>query len=74
MENTALSHCEKPQVKLYNEDGNVFAIISRCRKAARNHGWAAARVDAFTAECMSATSYDDVLRLVMENFDVWRSK
>lgn len=61
---------EKPQVKLSDGDGNVFFIIGRCRKAARNHGWAAARIDTFSGECMDATTYDEVLRLVMENFDV----
>lgn len=61
---------ERPSVRLYGEDGNVFSIIGRCTRAAREHGWNKERVDQFIEGCMAAKSYDEVLQLVLGSFDV----
>ena len=39
---------------LEGEDGNAYSIISRFRRAARNAGWAPARIEALTAEAKSS--------------------
>lgn len=53
-----------------DRDGNVFAIIARCKAAANLAGWPKARVDAVVASMFDAGSYDAVLRIVLENFNV----
>lgn len=60
---------EKPAVRLTGCDGNAFAVIGRCRAAARKAGWPPERVDAFTEEAMTG-DYDHLLRVCMKHFDV----
>lgn len=62
---------EKPVVKLIGEDGNVFAIIGTCLKAARRAGWTQAEQDELKSQFFNARSYDKVLQLVMEKFNVY---
>ena len=57
-------------VPLVGEDGNVFAIIGRARAIARRAGLSAEEITRFTEAVMSAKSYDEALRVVMNWFDV----
>ena len=58
-----------PKVKMVGEDGNAFAILARCRKAARKAGWSKEAVENFTTHATSG-DYDHLLVTVMEYFDV----
>jgi hypothetical protein len=60
---------KKPQVKLTGEDGNVFAIMGTCLKAARRAGWPDERMEAFVAEA-KAGDYDHSIQTCMKYFDV----
>lgn len=51
-------------VDLSGEDGNVFMIIGRVRRALRNGGATDAQIEAFGHEMM-ASDYDAALRTVM---------
>jgi hypothetical protein len=57
------------KVQLSGEDGNAFAIIGRCRRAARREGVSDDELDAFSAEATSG-DYDHVLQTCMRWFDV----
>jgi hypothetical protein len=57
------------KVKLVDRDGNAFAILGACIKAARNGGVPQADIDAFRAEAMSG-NYDNLLQATMRWFDV----
>ena len=59
----------KPEVNLSDEDGNVFSIIGRVRKALRRAGQDAL-VEEFTNKARAAQSYDAVLQLVFEYCEV----
>ena len=59
----------KPELKLIGEDGNVFFILGKAVRAARQAGWDEERVEKFKKEAMSG-DYDHVLQLCMEHFDV----
>lgn len=60
---------DKPTVKLTGEDGNAFAILGRCRKAAKRAGWGEDRIRALFDE-MTAGDYDALLATAMRNFEV----
>lgn len=60
---------EKPKVRLVGEDGNAYAILGACHRAARKAGWTKAQIDDFTARA-TAGDYDALLRVVMTDFDV----
>ena len=51
-------------VQLSGEDGNVFSIITRVRRALRRAGASEAQLEDFGNE-MQSGSYDDALRTVM---------
>lgn len=57
----------KPSVTL--GDGNAFAILGACQKAARRAGWDRDRISAFVTEATGG-DYDHLLRVVMTHFDV----
>ena len=59
---------EKPKVKLVGEDGNAFAILGRCARAARAAGWSNERLREFQQEATSG-DYNHLLRAVMEHFE-----
>lgn len=67
--NTDSKNTKKPKVKLTGEDGNAFAIIGRCRAAARKAGWTQEQLKEFTDAAMSG-DYNNVLCTCMEYFDV----
>ena len=56
------------KVNLVGEDGNAFAILGRCRRAARRAGLSEDEVKQFTAEAQSG-DYDNLLRTCMEWFE-----
>ena len=60
---------DMPFVQLIGNDGNAFAIIGACQKAARKAGWSKERMDAVRDEMMSG-DYDNLLRVAMTHFDV----
>jgi hypothetical protein len=60
---------KKPRVKLVGENGNAFAILGRCREAARKAGWTSERIKEFTDKATSG-NYNNLLCTCMEYFDV----
>ena len=59
----------KPKVKLVGSDGNAFAVMGACRKAAKSAGWDKGQIDALLAEMMNG-DYNHLLATAMEHFDV----
>ncbi len=68
---TATNGPKYPQVKvkLTGRDGNAFAVIGACLKAARRAGLDAGPIAAFHLEAM-AGDYNHLLATCMEWFDV----
>ena len=60
---------ERPTVKLIGGDGNAFAILGACQRAARKAGWPKERWDAVRDE-MTSGDYDQLLGTAMKHFDV----
>jgi len=60
----------RPPVKLVGANGNVFNLIGLCQRAARRAGWTPAQIAEFRDRCFNAGSYDAVLAIMMEEFDV----
>lgn len=58
----------RPRVAMVGEDGNAFAILGRCQKAARRAGWTPAEWDAFRSEATSG-GYDHLVQTVLAAFD-----
>ena len=63
------STTEKPSVKLVGRNGNAFAIMGACRKAALKAGWTMGEWNVVMKE-MTAGDYDDLLQVAMEHFEV----
>lgn len=59
----------KPVLALSGADGNAFAILRRCRRAARRAGWSEEKIGRFEAEAI-AGDYDNLLRVVTDRFEV----
>ena len=59
----------KPEVKLICRDGNAFAIIGACRRAAKAAGWDDVKIKAVTDE-MTAGDYNQLLQTAMKYFEV----
>lgn len=57
-------------VQLSGEDGNMFAIIGRVRRALLKAGATPEQLDSFMKEVTSAGSYDQALVAVMRWVDV----
>ena len=55
-------------VQLTGHDGNAFAILGRCRKAAREAGLRDSEINAFVTEATS-DDYDHLLQTAMRWFD-----
>ena len=58
-----------PVVKLVGQDGNAFAIIGACTKAARKAGWTSEEITQVRDEMMSG-DYNHLLATAMKHFDV----
>lgn len=59
----------KPKVKLVGTDGNAFAVIGACTKAAKRAGWDQGRISTIRSEMLSG-DYDHVLQTAMKYFEV----
>jgi hypothetical protein len=60
---------KKPKVKLIGRNGNAFAILGACTKAARKSGWTPASIKLVMDE-MTAGDYSHLLATAMRYFDV----
>jgi len=60
---------KKPQVKLVGNDGNAFAIMGSCRRAAQSAGWSSSRINEVLHK-MTAGNYDNLLMVACTEFDV----
>jgi hypothetical protein len=60
----------KPPVQLSGGDGNVFAVLGACRRAARNAGWSTDQLATFRDKVINASDYGDVIALVHLYFTV----
>lgn len=60
---------KRPVVKLIGVNGNAFAVIGACRKAAKRAGWTDEQWDTVQAEMMSG-DYNNLLRVAMKHFEV----
>lgn len=59
----------KPIVVLIGQDGNAYAIMTACRKAARKAGWTASQVERLLDEMMDG-SYTHLLNTAEDYFEV----
>ena len=60
---------ERPPVKIIGQDGNAFAIIGACQRAARRARWDKAKIDKIIEE-MTSGDYNKVLCTAMKYFNV----
>lgn len=60
---------KKPRVKITGEDGNAFAILARCHRAAKDAGWTDEQWEAFSKEAKSG-NYEHLLGTVCDHFKV----
>jgi len=58
----------KPIVSLVGEDGNAFAIMGKCKRAARSC-WTQQELELFLEEAISG-DYDHLLGLVQTYFEI----
>ena len=56
-------------VTLTGQDGNAFAVLGRCREAARDAGLSEDEIANFMAEAM-AGDYDHLLQTAMRWFEI----
>ena len=61
---------EKPVLKLTGADGNVFNILGLCQKSAKKAGWTEEEIQEFIHKATHSNSYDEVLQLCFQHFDV----
>ena len=60
---------DKPKVALIGNDGNAFAIMGACRKAAAKAGWDKDQISEVLDKMMSG-DYNHLLLIAQEYFDV----
>jgi hypothetical protein len=60
---------DRPSVQLSGMDGNAFAIIARCKQAAKKAKWSPEVITVIVKEMMSG-NYDHLLQTAMKYFDV----
>ena len=59
----------RPKVRLVGRDGNAFAVLAACMRAAREFGWSAEQIEDFRRDATSG-NYDNLLAAAMKYFDV----
>lgn len=59
----------KPKLKLVGEDGNIFFILRKAVKAAKDAGWDYSEIAKFKEEAMSG-NYNHALATCTKYFDV----
>jgi len=62
-------NARRPIVKLVGEDGNAYAILGSCRRAAKKAGWSAEKIKSVMDE-MRSGDYNHLLGTAMKHFDV----
>jgi len=60
---------DRPTVALIGADGNAFAVLGACQRAARRAGWTPDQIAAFR-DLATSGDYDHLLGTVMSHFDV----
>jgi len=60
----------KPKLQLTGQDGNVFYILGKAQKAAKQAGWTEEEIQDFIHKATHSESYDAVLQLCFQYFDV----
>ena len=60
---------ENPTLELSDRDGNVFAILGKAQRVARQAGWSQQKITEVFAEAKSG-DYDHVLQTMMKYFEV----
>lgn len=58
-----------PKVKLVGTDGNAFALLGKCKEAARKNKWSKETIDAVMDEA-TAGDYNHLLSTLCTYFDV----
>ena len=61
---------DKPSVLLSGEDGNIFSIVGRCRRALKRAGQPD-KADELSAKVTEAGSYDEALQIIMGYVDTY---
>ena len=64
-----MSDLPRPRVQLVGRDGNAFAVLGACMRAARAAGWSEDDLAGFHAEATSG-DYNHLLATAMKFFDV----
>jgi len=59
---------DKPRVKLVGTDGNIFAILGRCKQALKDAGQSD-QAEEMMQRVFKATSYDEALAICQEYID-----
>ena len=59
----------RPEVKLIGQDGNAFAVLGTCQRAAEKAGWTPEQINQWRTEAMSG-DYNHLLATCMTYFDV----
>jgi len=59
---------DKPRVKLVGTDGNIFAILGRCKQALKDAGQSD-QAEEMAQRVFKATSYDEALAICLEYVD-----
>jgi hypothetical protein len=68
-ETVAVPPAKLAKVKLIGNDGNAFAIMGACKRAARDAKYTKEQIDQYLKESMSG-DYDHLLGTAMKWFDV----
>ena len=61
---------EKPVLKLTGADGNVFNVLGLAQQAAKRADWTEEKIQEFIHKATHSHSYDAVLQLCFQHFDV----
>jgi len=60
----------KPKLQLTGQDGNVFYILGKAQKVAKEAGWTEEEIQGFIHKATHSESYDAVLQLCFQYFEV----
>jgi hypothetical protein len=61
---------KKSTVKLSETDGNIFAVIGACRKAAKAAGWTKPQIEELSRNFTDSRTYDEAVCVAFDNFNV----
>ena len=63
---TSETTAKKPHVQLTGQDGNIFFVIGRVRRAMRKAGVSVEEIERFSKDVMAAQSYHAAIGVVMK--------